>query len=223
MLKTLLGTVIGVLQGSIGAVHINQASLPSGQRPDRHQIPPVPELYVSRQAVEQTLKELLKANPGGCTWSSYMDSLAQGKTTVGQKVAGELRDDFPAARLWVEVANRSEVDILWDLIDPFEAPPERSPFRPADQYRTLLARLLGSQRVLIILNRVSLQDQERLRHLLPMEAENTAVLVISEARLADLIDPDNSVALPEMTPDEALGLFRAIWKDAFRSTPDEIL
>jgi hypothetical protein len=218
-----LGTVIGVLQGSIGAVHINQAALPSGQRPDRYQIAPVPEPYIPRQAVEQRLKDLLKAQPGGLHLVELYGQPGQGKTTVGQKVAGDLKGDFPDARLWVEVANRSEVDILWDLIDPFEAPPERSPFRPADQYRALLARLLGSQRVLIVMNRVSLQDQERLRHLLPMDAENTAVLVISEARLADLIDSDNSVALPEMTPDEALRLFRAIWKDAFRSTPDETL
>lgn len=218
-----LGTVIGVLQGSIGAVHISQAAPPTGQRPPRHQILPLEDTYVSRQLVEKKLLELLKARPGRLSLVELYGQPGSGKSSVGQKVATELADEYPDARLWVEVGNRSEVDLLWDLIDPFEAPPERSPFRSADLYRAMLARLLGEQRVLIVLNRVGPEAQERVQRILPREARNTAVLVISEARLADLIDPANSVSLAEMTPDEAVSLFRSIWKDAFLSTPDDTL
>ncbi|OGO35845.1 MAG: hypothetical protein A2W35_10575 [Chloroflexi bacterium RBG_16_57_11] len=218
-----LGTVIGVLQGSIGAVHINQAVLPAVQRSPRHQILPVTETYVPRSVVEDRLIKLLKARPGRINLVELYGQPGSGKSTVGQKVASDLADEFPDARLWVEVGDRSDIDILWELIDPFDAPPERSPFRTSDQYRAMLARLLGSQRVLIVLNRVGPEIQERLARILPEEAGNTAVLLISEARLADLVDPANSVSLAEMDPGEALSLFRSIWKGTYLSTPDQTL
>lgn len=218
-----LGTVIGVLQGSIGAVHISQAPLATGQRPSRFQIIPVPETYVPRRLAEEQLIRLLKARPGRLNLVELYGQPGSGKSTVGQKVAGDLVEEFPDARLWVEVGDRSDVDILSELIDPFEAPPERSPFRNTEQYRSLLSRLLGSQRVLIVLNRVGPEVQERLQRILPEKTENTAVLLISEARLADLVDTASSVSLGEMEPAEALSLFRLIWKGAYLSTPDEIL
>lgn len=218
-----LGTVIGVLQGNIGAVHISQPVLPTGQRPPRHQIFPLPETYVSRGVVEAKLKDLLTARPGTLSLVELYGQPGSGKSSVGQKVALDLADEFPDARLWIEVGNRSDVDLLWELIDPFEAPPERSPFRSADFYRSMLARLLGEQRVLIVLNRVGLEDQELVRRILPVDARNTAVLVISEARLVDLVDSAHSVSLAEMTPEEAVSLFRSIWKTAYHSTQDDTL
>jgi hypothetical protein len=218
-----LGTVIGVLQGSIGAVHINQAVLPAVQRAPRHQILPVSDTYVPRRAVEDQLIKLLKRRPGRLNLVELFGQPGSGKSTVGQKVAGDLADEFADARLWVEVGDRSEVDILWELIDPFDAPPERSPFRSSDQYLAMLARLLNRQRVLIVLNRVGPEIQERLSRILPEKAENTAILIISEARLADLVDPVSSVSLAEMDSAESLSLFRLIWKDAYRSTSDQTL
>lgn len=218
-----LGTVIGVLQGSIGAVHINQAAQPGGERPPRHQIPPLPETYVPRLAAEGRLKELLQRRPGRLNLVELYGQPGSGKSTVGQKVAGDLADEFPDARLWVDVSDRSEIDILWELIDPFEAPPERSPFRTPEQYRAALTQALGEQRVLMVLNRVGTEDQARLQEILPWEARNAAVLIISEARLADMVAAESSVSLAEMTSEEALSLFRAIWKGAYQSTPDEVL
>jgi hypothetical protein len=131
--------VIGVLQGSIGAVHINQAVLPAVQRPPRHQILPVPDTYVPRRVVEDQLNKLLKTRRGRLNLVELYGQPGSGKSTVGQKVAGDLADEFPDGRLWVEVGDRSDIDILWELIDPFDAPPERSPFRNSDQYRLLPA------------------------------------------------------------------------------------
>jgi hypothetical protein len=173
--------------------------------------------------VEEKLKDLLLARPGRLGLVELYGQPGSGKSSVGQKVATDLAEEFSDARLWVEVGDRSDVDLLWDLIDPFEAPPERSPFRSADLYRSLLARLIGEQRVLIVLNRVGPEDQERIQRVLPSEAKNTMVLVISEARLADMVDPAHSVSLAEMTPGEAVSLFRAIWNDAFLSTQDDTL
>ncbi len=218
-----LGTVIGVLQGSIGAVHITPTAAIEVTRMPRHQIQPVGEDYISRKAIEDRLTTLLTDSPNHFRLVELYGPPGSGKSIVGRKVASDLAAQFPDARLWVEVGNRSELDLLWSLIDPFEEPPERSPTRDEAQYRAVLNRALGNLRVLIVLNRVNAENQELVRRILPVRASQTAVLIISDSHLPELVDDENSVALPEMSAEEACCLFRMIWKDAYRSTPDEVV
>jgi hypothetical protein len=218
-----LGTVIGVLQGDIGAVSITGAPPESRPRPPRDQIGPLPEAYVPRPEVEEKLLALLKARLPGPSLVELYGLPGSGKSVVGRKVALDLAAEFPDGRLWIDVLDRGEVDMLCSLIDPFEAPPERDPYLGASPFLSRLQAALGRQRILIVFNRVGPEDQERLRHILSFNCPHVAILIISEAHLPELVDDAHSVYLPEMTSDQAEALFRLIWKDAYQSAPASLL
>lgn len=222
-----LGAVIGVLQGSIGQVNITPAILETGRSPLHQVVPPSAE-YLPRRTVEDKLRAALTtARPGRPALVELYGPPGSGKSSVGRKVAVDLEKEFPDARLWVEVDDHSDIHLLWRLIDPFEAPPERSPFRDTAQYRAVLNRALEGKRLLIVFNRVTPASFERVRQALPDKRINYAALVISDAHipdLADLSDPASAAfPLPELSAEEACHLFRLIWGDAYRSTSDETL
>lgn len=224
-----LGAVIGVLQGSIGQVNIAPSAAETDRSP-RHQISPIPAEYLPRKTVEDRLRAALSAAKAGrMALVELYGPPGSGKSSVGRKVAADLGAEFPDARLWIEVDDHSEIHLLWRMIDPFEAPPERSPFRDLSHYRMMLNRALEGRRTLIVFNRVGLGSIERVRRVLPEPGTNAAVLIISEAHIPDLTDPSDpnrpaaAFPLPELSAEEACRLFRLIWGDGYRSTPDEVL
>ncbi len=220
--ESALGTVIGVVQGNIGAIYMAQPQT-LGERSPRQQIQPPSPDYVPRPAVEDRLRALLTETYPGIKLAVLYGLPGLGKTTLAQKTAYDLGGAFPDARLWVDVAGKPEIDLFSALIDPFEPPPERKPYADLSQYRDALQRAIGQQRVLMVLNRVDLKDQERLAAILPRAAPNAAALLIADANLPELADEAHSICLGEMTPEEAEGLFRNVWKGAFLTATSQVL
>jgi hypothetical protein len=224
------GTLIqahGLVQSSIftaGTITIQQqAEAGADRRPSIWQVLPPSDYYVSRPEFEDRLLELLKTPTQGLNVVGLYGLPGVGCSLMGRKVALELKKEFPDGALWVDIEARSEIDVLWSLIEPYQAPAERSPLRDYRYYLADLERILEHKRVLIVFNQVSPENGELVNRVLPRGSAGSAVLLIASAPLPGLFRESNSVCLQELTPEEAEHLFRNIWRGSFRATSSEVV
>lgn len=215
----------GAVQGDIitaDTVMIHQQAS-AKRRASRRQVLPPPDYYIPRQEVEGALQRLLMRHTDQLNVVELYGLPGSGKSMLSRKVATDLEGEFPDGTLWVDVEGKTAIDVLSSLIEPFEEPPQESPFRDNWQYLDALQRALADKRVLIVLNRVGQDDEGLVRAVLPEACSNVAVLVVSGSRLPGLIPAESSVYLQEMSAQGAVTLFRNVWKDAYVSTSSEVI
>ncbi len=224
------GTLIqahGLVQSSIftaGTITIQQqAQAGPDRRPTAWQVLPPADYYIPRPEFEDRLIELLKNRTPELNVVGLYGLPGVGCSNMGRKVAIDLEQEFPDGALWVDIEARSEIDVLWSLIEPYQAPMERSPFRDYHYYLADLEGILKNKRVLIVLNQVGPENGELVNRILPRGSAGSAVLLIASAPLPGLFREANSVCLPELTPEESEQLFRNIWRGSFRATSSEVV
>lgn len=186
----------------------------------KRQAPPPPPHYVERGEVEERVREVLKLRQGEAAIVNLYGQPGVGKTSLACKLAADLEAEFEYI-LYADAEAQAPNDILWGFIKTFDPQVDRSSLHEGGQYLTTLAQVLGEKRVLFVLNRVSSPSQARA--LLPSSPLNLVALIISTTRLLEQVQEKRSVYLPEMTPEQAEALFRNLWNEAYRSTPDIVL
>ncbi len=216
-----------LVQSSIitaGTVTIQQQAVAANsRRSSKWQVVRPAEFYVARETFEKRLSEMLVRRVGDLNVVGLYGLPGVGGSMMGRKVAIDLKDEFPDGILWVDVEDKSEIDILWMLIEPYEAPAERSPFRDSRHYLKDIQEILADKRVLIVLDQVGPKDSEVVSKVLPRGCDQVSVLIITSAPLPGLFLEENSISLPELTPAEAEQLFRKIWRGAFSATPTRVI
>lgn len=224
------GTLVqahGLVQSSIitaGTITIEQQSGDKARRlASRRQVLAPAEFYVSRPEIEDHLAELLKRPSEKLNVVGLYGLPGVGSSMLGRRVALDLEDEFPDGTLWVDVEGKSEFDILCRFIEPYEMPAERSPFHDVSDYLQDLQRVLVGKRVLIVLNQVGPENGNMVSKVLPQGIATATVLVIATAPLPGLFPEENSICLQELAPDQAVQLFRNIWRGGFAATSPDVV
>ena len=200
-----------------------QAQAGGMRRASKFQIFPPADFYVPRAEFEERLADLLKHRSDGLNVVGLYGLPGVGSSMMVRKVASGMKDEFPDGMLWVDVEDKSEVDVLWGLIEPYETPAERSPFRDGRHYLGDLQGILADKRVLIVLDQVRPENGEVVSKVLPRGCAGVCVLLVSSTPLPGLFREENSVCLQELMPDEAEQLFRNIWRGSFSATTAEVV
>ena len=152
-----------------------------------------------------------------------------GKTTLAVRWAHQVADRFPDGQLHANLCGfgpgqeeaAEPADVLRDLLDAFNVPPERVPATVTAQ-ASLFRSLLAGKRVLLLLDNA--RDADQVRPLLP-SSPGCLTLVTSRNDLAGLVVTDGAhpVPLDVLSPRDARQLLEArLGRDRVAGEPDAV-
>lgn len=213
---------INTLAERLGELEGKPSSIP--------RLPTLQNRFVGRTEEQQKLLDTLRSDDTGTTPAGRVAGIAAGvrgqggigKTALALAVAHQIKDDFPAGRVYIDLRGTTDPlssrNAMESILHQFEP---KADFRGADddQLTAHYRAFLGSQKVLLLLDNAA--EAKQVTPLIP--GGSCAVIVTSRKQFnlngvaplsLDLLSEADAVALaqslaPRLTDDQARGLAQA--------------